>query len=696
MFKADGREKGAWSSQGCKLVSTTDDTTVCQCDHLTNFAILMSPGETPEKDQVPLSIISIIGCAISIFCLSVTMIAHFIAWRYVKSTRSCLLMNLCLALLISYIIFLAGIDRTENKNACTAVAALLHYFYLVVFFLMLAFGIEIAVSVIYVFATRSRVQWLLPVAWILPAVIVAVSMGVTKLEGYGNEKFCWLSIEDGLIWAFVGPAALVILLNFIIILVVFQRMFSTSAMMTKSDKVKAKTAVRSLCVLLPITGITWVFGILSVNEDLDVFQYLFAIINSLQGLFIFLIHCFFNHHLRNAIKQINATRKRSQILSSLPPMSSSRTSRPNIFDSLDEGQKKEACNLEGKNSFLGSDRQAETCAKDEQLNNEYAESSHDRRQGHNVSIKDVKISNNLCDTEVRRDHGHAEVATTSLMRANDSTMADIDIGDYKILRKRQKYDYRECSRKDSNPGDRQAGLKARLDNTLRTTADGAGYQRRGQTSSFSVYKLATKSGFDPHDPRYYKSSRHIHDQSSSKERMNISTDEGFTFTRKNQCTKNEKSKNAQTKRASKHQVYYKHLSSTVGSIPVSNSKIKNSKDYKSKRRSSNSSTSDKQHLPGPSRESSSILASKAKNIPTTKKQGKPWKDSSKRSHDYQYSEYHMAYMDPKIYLGRTENTAGYVSYNPYGIVHAYGALWMSTVNPGQYQVPHKKSGKKPF
>ncbi|KAL3883198.1 hypothetical protein ACJMK2_029488, partial [Sinanodonta woodiana] len=328
IFNATGEEKGAWSGEGCKLVSTSDDTTVCQCDHLTNFAILMSPGKTPTKDQVPLSIISTIGCAISIFCLSVTMVAHLIVWRYVKSARSSLLMNLCAALIISYVIFLAGVDRTGNKNACTAVAALLHYFYLSVFFLMLAFGIEIAVSVIYVFVTRSRIRWLLPIAWILPAVIVAVSLGVTKLEGYGNKKFCWLSIEHGLIWSFVGPAALVILLNFIIIMVVLHRMFSSSAMMSKSDKIKAKTAVRSLCVLLPITGITWVFGILSVNEDLVVFQYLFAIINSLQGLFIFLFHCVINHHLKEAIQQMNASRRRSQVSISTTLKGSTHSSGP--------------------------------------------------------------------------------------------------------------------------------------------------------------------------------------------------------------------------------------------------------------------------------------------------------------------------------------------------------------------------------
>ena len=35
--------------------------------------------------------------------------------RYLKSDRVVILINLCLALTVSYIIFLSGVDRTENK-----------------------------------------------------------------------------------------------------------------------------------------------------------------------------------------------------------------------------------------------------------------------------------------------------------------------------------------------------------------------------------------------------------------------------------------------------------------------------------------------------------------------------------------------------------------------------------------------------
>ena len=37
-----------------------------------------------------------------------------------------------------------------------------------------------------------------------------------------------------------------------------------------------------MCVILPLVGVTWVMGVFSVNEELVVFQYIFALVNSLQ------------------------------------------------------------------------------------------------------------------------------------------------------------------------------------------------------------------------------------------------------------------------------------------------------------------------------------------------------------------------------------------------------------------------------
>lgn len=54
----------------------------------------------------------------------------------------------------------------------------------------------------------------------------------------------------------------------------------------------------SICVMLPLFGVTWVLGAFSLNKDLVIFQYLFSIFNSLQVLQYFYLYyvvkCSFN------------------------------------------------------------------------------------------------------------------------------------------------------------------------------------------------------------------------------------------------------------------------------------------------------------------------------------------------------------------------------------------------------------------
>ncbi|OWK11695.1 hypothetical protein Celaphus_00003070 [Cervus elaphus hippelaphus] len=47
-----------------------------------------------------------------------------------------------------------------------------------------------------------------------------------------------------------------------------------------------------------ILGCTWCLGILQVGPAAHVMSYLFTIINSLQGVFIFLVHCLLSQQVR--------------------------------------------------------------------------------------------------------------------------------------------------------------------------------------------------------------------------------------------------------------------------------------------------------------------------------------------------------------------------------------------------------------
>ena len=43
-----------------------------------------------------------------------------------------------------------------------------------------------------------------------------------------------------------------------------------------------RAGAKGAMFLLPLLGLSWIFGIMAVNKDLLVFEYLFAVFNSLQ------------------------------------------------------------------------------------------------------------------------------------------------------------------------------------------------------------------------------------------------------------------------------------------------------------------------------------------------------------------------------------------------------------------------------
>ena len=42
---------------------------------------------------------------------------------------------------------------------------------------------------------------------------MAISLGATQADGYGSSENCWLDVPSGLIWAFIAPAILIILVS---------------------------------------------------------------------------------------------------------------------------------------------------------------------------------------------------------------------------------------------------------------------------------------------------------------------------------------------------------------------------------------------------------------------------------------------------------------------------------------------------
>ncbi|XP_073169042.1 adhesion G-protein coupled receptor D1 isoform X4 [Lepidochelys kempii] len=297
-----------WSNEGCVRDSGDLNYSVCLCNHLTNFAILMQvvPLKLTPQHQMVLSSITYIGCSLSIFCLTITLVTFAIlsSVSTMRNQRYHIHANLSFAILVAQILLLISFQFSPGMMPCKILAILLHFFFLSAFAWMLVEGFHLYSMVIKVFGSEeSKHLYYYGIGWGCPLVICIIS-AASAMDYYGEHENCWLSLKNGAIWAFAAPALFVIVVNIGILIAVTRVISRISADNYKvhGDANAVKLTAKAVAVLLPILGSSWIFGVLAVNDHAVVFQYMFAIFNSLQGFFIFLFHCLLNSEVRAAFK----------------------------------------------------------------------------------------------------------------------------------------------------------------------------------------------------------------------------------------------------------------------------------------------------------------------------------------------------------------------------------------------------------
>ncbi|CAG2188565.1 unnamed protein product [Mytilus edulis] len=166
----------SWTYDGCYLKMSDSKVSTCTCNHLTNFAILMSPSdvEISDANKKALEIITFVGCGLSILGCFLTLIIYAVFWS------------------------------------------------------------------------------------------------------------CWLNTSNFVFMSFVGPALLIILMNIGTIIIVLRAVYSRKGIQNETLKKKARDGIKCMVTLLPVLGLSWLFGILAFNEDTIIFQYLFGITTSCQ------------------------------------------------------------------------------------------------------------------------------------------------------------------------------------------------------------------------------------------------------------------------------------------------------------------------------------------------------------------------------------------------------------------------------
>ncbi|XP_070189273.1 adhesion G protein-coupled receptor L3-like isoform X2 [Littorina saxatilis] len=312
-----------WSQRGCRKNDSlsNENVTTCQCDHLTNFALLMDVfnegASLSETDSKILSIISYIGCGISLLALILTLLTYCLfknsygSWSLTeqklrRDNPSKILVNLCIALALSNLVFVAGMHpyALENTVGCKVVAVLLHFSLLSSLCWMAVEAFYMYLALVLVFKTYYT-NFILKcslVGWGIPLLIIIVTLGINETDNYGplGTGVCWLK-DIAFYAAFVGPVGLILLINIIAFIMVIRQIIGMKdRKLNKSDSFTVSQQLRGALGVAILLGLTWVFGFMAVSQAAVVFYYLFAIFNSLQGLWIFIFYCVMKKEARNS------------------------------------------------------------------------------------------------------------------------------------------------------------------------------------------------------------------------------------------------------------------------------------------------------------------------------------------------------------------------------------------------------------
>ncbi|XP_063101669.1 adhesion G-protein coupled receptor G4 [Cavia porcellus] len=298
---------GGWNSSGCKVKKTTVNYTICLCDHLTHFGVLMDLARSavdPVNEQI-LVVITYTGCGISSIFLGIAMVTYIAFYKLRKDYPSKILINLCTALLMLNLAFLINswFSSFQNVSLCVTAAVALHYFLLVSLTWM---GLEAVhmyfalVKVFNIYITNYILKFCL-VGWGLPAITVAVILSVRK-DIYGTLSpttlFCWIKDDSTFYASVVAYFCLIFFVNLSMFCTVLAQL---NSMKSQRQKTRRKMILRDLKGTLSLTfllGLTWGFAFFAWGPVRIFFLYLFAICNTLQGFLIFVFYCVMKDSVR--------------------------------------------------------------------------------------------------------------------------------------------------------------------------------------------------------------------------------------------------------------------------------------------------------------------------------------------------------------------------------------------------------------
>ena len=281
------------------------------CPNYTNYKVnysnssiqVVEPNITAKTESRFLRYVTFVGFLVSFLALILTLVIHFIFAELRRPLPGKNLMSLCLALALAQFMWLFGSGDTDKPTFCTAVAAVIHYLFLVSFACMaiIAFDTHRTFSSqisrapgISIGGQNKNIRFLKNTcfSWGLPMLFVGGCVLLDHFQvvfiGYGNEDACWLVSSDGKIIVFAVPIASVLLYNIgafshTIWAINSARKQTTRVTSARQDQ---KVVLKIYLRLVTLMGFTWFFGF-GAELIHKALIYPFLVLTTTQGVFIF-------------------------------------------------------------------------------------------------------------------------------------------------------------------------------------------------------------------------------------------------------------------------------------------------------------------------------------------------------------------------------------------------------------------------
>ena len=350
-----------WSAEGLTTSIGCDKSVECTTNHLTTFAVLVSPsrvGDRNEALELSLEVTSYLLLSISLLFLLCSLIIFTISGKkFFLVDVNLLHFNHTLVLFLAVICFIFGIELASDVPwVCTTIAFLLHFLWTNVFISSLSVAILVYYSIWVVglkHSARKLSQYLIPIGWCSSLVWAATWLIYGKVQNEyldsdinddtwetnkeSNKSICFLNIKKHLIWTFLVPLFVILLINTTVLFLSLYRIrLALKRQNISEGEVKRlrKVAFGGLS-LVPALSLYFIFSLPLAFSELykdvkplyTVFEWIYVLFTAPLGVVhFFLITC-------------QLTESKISILwhakNSSPPTSSNAITSIQVYNSID-------------------------------------------------------------------------------------------------------------------------------------------------------------------------------------------------------------------------------------------------------------------------------------------------------------------------------------------------------------------------